>query len=270
MTKLGRTIKNIHIVDDADRKYTEKGAIAPLSRLLVTIFFILMVVSFHKYNLIGLMGMVLYIIVQCIWYELSVWEMIKKIWPVFILTLVLGIANPIFDRRKYFSIAFLFNSNLVITYGMLSMATLMIKVVFCIMATYILVIHTGIRQICYALRKLHFPNEIVLVLLLMHRYIIVLLKETERMQQAYKLRAPGQKGLHIKTWGSFVGMLLIRSIDRAEEVYESMQLRGFQGVVLQNDAKFDRKWSIVYVAAWGICIALLRVFPVFQIVGNMF
>ena len=49
------------------------------------------------------------------------------------------------------------------------------------------------------------------------------------MQQAYSLRAPGQKGVHISAWGSFLGQLLLRSMDRAEALYESMGLRGFCG-----------------------------------------
>ena len=49
------------------------------------------------------------------------------------------------------------------------------------------------------------------------------------MQEAYQLRAPGQKGLHVSAWGSFLGQLLLRSMDRAEALYESMELRGFSG-----------------------------------------
>lgn len=48
--------------------------------------------------------------------------------------------------------------------------------------------------------------------------------------QAYELRAPGQKGIHFKVWGSLMGQMLLRSMDRAEVIYESMCLRGFDGV----------------------------------------
>ena len=39
----------------------------------------------------------------------------------------------------------------------------------------------------------------------------------------------GQKGIHISVWGSFLGQLLLRSMDRAQALYESMELRGFCG-----------------------------------------
>lgn len=62
-----------------------------------------------------------------------------------------------------------------------------------------------------------------------YRYISVLLAETQRVVQAYELRAPGQKGIHFKVWGSLMGQMLLRSMDRAEVIYESMCLRGFVG-----------------------------------------
>ena len=49
------------------------------------------------------------------------------------------------------------------------------------------------------------------------------------MTTAYRLRAPGQKGVHISAWGPFLGQLLLRSMDRAQELYGSMLLRGYRG-----------------------------------------
>ncbi len=247
MVKLNRAIKDIHITDNAD---DGKKGVHPISWLLVTIVYIIAVVSFSKYNIIGLAGMVLYILIQCIWYEISVTGMIKRIWPVFLFTVLLGIANPFFDRT--------------VSAGVLSMATLVLKGIFCVAASYILVVQTGIRQICYALHIMRLPKEIVTVLLLMHRYLIVLLKELERMQLAYKLRAPGHRGLHFRTWGSFVGLLLLRSMDRAGEVYESMKLRGFNGTFQMFSGKYSHIGSIVYLIVWGAAILTMRLFPIFK------
>ena len=67
------------------------------------------------------------------------------------------------------------------------------------------------------------------VILLIDRYIYILGQEAERIMTAYKLRAPSQKGIHYKAWGPLVGQWLIRSMERAQIVYESMTLRGYQG-----------------------------------------
>lgn len=264
MAKLEQAVKDIHDIDRAGEKNTGGDGVHPLSRLLVTLLYIFVVLSFHKYNLFGLAGMLLYIVIQCIWYEHSAVDMISRVWPAFLLTVMIGIVNPFFDRSEYFAMG-----NVTITGGMMSMATLMLKGMLCVMASYLLVMQTGIRQICYSLNLLRLPREIVTVLLLMHRYLVVLMKEAERMQQAYRLRAPGQKGLHFKVWGSFVGLLLLRSIDRAGVVYESMKLRGFDGKIQDPGEKGSLRVSVVYTTAWGAAFFVLRFFPVFRIVGRM-
>lgn len=225
--------------------------------------YILLVVSFPGYDLVGIAGMVLYLLAHIIWHEISVGTMFRRVWPIFLLTGAVGIANPALDREICVVIG-----DVEVTYGMLSMVTLMVKGIFCVAASYILAVTTGIGQICHALRLLHIPKEIVMVIMLIHRYLMVLIKEVERMQQSYRLRAPNQKGLRYKAWGSFVGLLLLRSMDRAEEVYESMKLRGFQGIMQHSSRKNSKGKSILYVLLWGMVFVVLRIFPVFQIVGS--
>lgn len=106
------------------------------------------------------------------------------------------------------------------------MVTLIVKGIFTVCAAYFLIVTTLIEKICYGLRRLYIPKGIIIVIMLIYRYIIVLLEETELMIQAYKLRAPYQNEINIKVWGSFLGQLLLRSIDRAETLYESMLIRG--------------------------------------------
>ena len=80
-------------------------------------------------------------------------------------------------------------------------------------------------------------------------------KETDKTLLAYSLRAPGQKGIFIKTWGTLVGSMMLRSIDRAVNVYESMMLRGFKGMMPLQPAKYDYKLSKL---TFGImCVLLL-------------
>jgi len=257
---LAEVIQEVHATDPVRGK--QQGGIHPLSLLFVSICYILVVISFSKWNIAGLAAMVLYLLVQFIWHGISWKGMFRRIWPVLVLTAMTGIANSFFDREVIVSFG-----NIEITSGMLSMAALILKGVFCVIASYILVMQTGVVQLCYALRCLYLPEEMITVLLLMHRYLVVLLKEVERMQQAYRLRAPGQKGLDIKVWGSFVGLLLLRSMNRAEEVYESMKLRGFGRTVAYITEKTDIGLNILYVVGWCLAILVLRFFPLFQFVG---
>lgn len=265
MNKIQKAVHDIHKTDALNIPKTEKAEIHPLSHLLVTIFYILTVISFPKYNLLGLASMVVYLLIVGIWYEISFKDCLKRVWPVLVLVSVVGLANPLLDRAVYFQ-----TDKFLITYGMLSMITLIFKGIISVVASFCLIAIIGIEGICYSLRCLHVPKELVTIMVLINRYLIVLLKEAERMTQAYKLRAPGQRGIHIRSWGTFVGQLLLRSIDRAENVYESMLLRGYTGEIVWKQIVWRKVSSILYVIIWIGIFVLFRSLPVFQIIGSCF
>lgn len=265
MNKIQKAVYDIHRTDALNIPKVEKAEIHPLSRLLVTIIYIVTVLSFQIYNFWGLTSMTVYLLIMGIWQEISWKDCLKRIWPVLLLVSLVGIANPILDREVYFQ-----REKLMITYGMISMITLIIKGIVSVTASYFLIVTIGMEGICYSLRCLHVPKEFVTMLILIERYLMLLLKEVERMTQAYKLRAPGQRGIHIKTWGSFVGQLLLRSMDRAENVYESMLLRGYTGEIVGKQIAWRRGSSILYVFTWAGVFCIFRFLPVFQIIGNFF
>jgi cobalt/nickel transport system permease protein len=67
--------------------------------------------------------------------------------------------------------------------------------------------------------------------LMAHRYIFVFLHEAKRMSTGMRVRG-FQKRTDMETMrvlGNFVGMLLVRSIDRTERVYQAMLARGYNG-----------------------------------------
>ena len=188
----------------------------PLCKLLVTVFYIAAVVSFPKYDLSALVVMVLYPVLMFQAAGIPVGLCFHKLRIVLPLVCAVGLVNPFLDHTPLMRLG-----GLVITGGMVSMVTLMLKGVFSLI--------TSIDTLCAALRMLHMPDILVTLLLLTYRYIGVMLEEVAIMSEAYSLRAPGQKGIHISAWGSFLGQLLLRSMDRAEALYHSMLLRGFRG-----------------------------------------
>lgn len=264
MSKINEVIHGIHHMDDVAAKDSTINNLHPLSKIIVTFMYIVVVVSFDKYDFYGVISMGIYLYGVSVISDIPLSNSFKNMKVVLILVCIVGISNPFFDRKIIFSI-----SGIDITYGMVSMVTLMIKGIFTVCAAYFLIVTTSIEKICYGLRILHIPKGIVIVVMLIYRYIIVLLKETERMMQAYKLRAPYQKGINIKAWGSFAGQLLLRSIDRAEIVYESMLLRGFNGNFIINNHKGKVILSIAYASVWCLIFITLRVIPLFKIIGSI-
>ena len=219
----------------------------PLSKLIITISYILVTVSFGKYELGGLLVMVLYPLFVFSLSGISVGTCFRKLRFVLPLVCAVGLFNPFFDRAPLLTIG-----KLVVSGGVLSMITLMLKGVLCLQASFLLAATTSMDALCAALRKLHVPDLLVTMLLLTYRYISVMADEVSVMNTAYKLRAPGQRGIHISAWGSFLGQLLLRSMDRAEELYAGMQLRGFNGEFHYAEVKqagfTDYLWAVLLPA----------------------
>ena len=196
----------------------------PLSKFMMTIAYILITVSFHRYDITGLFAMLLFVAVG---YQVSGIRMrscFYRLRIVMPLVCIVGIFNPFFDQEIVLRIG-----TMGISGGVISMLVLMLKGIFCLMASFLLIATTQIEAICAALRRLYIPRTITSLILLTYRYISVLLTETSQLITAYHLRAPGQQGVHVRFWGTFLGQLLLRSVDRAENLYDSMQLRGYHG-----------------------------------------
>ena len=76
-----------------------------------------------------------------------------------------------------------------------------------------------------------FPEKVVHLLLLTVRYVGVLQRESQRLRIAMKARGfrPRMNGHTYRSYGQLVGMLLVRSLDRAERIVAAMKCRGFRG-----------------------------------------
>ena len=264
MSKIGNAIYEINHMDTIAKRYQWVNRIHPLVKFVFTVFYIAVVVSFSRYDVLGLFGMIIYPLAMFILADLSFKDSLKRLRVVLPLVCFVGILNPFFDKN------YIIVSGIRVSAGVLSMITLIIKGVFSVLASYLLIATTSVDKLCCALRMLHIPRAIVTQFMLMYRYISVLLEETERITQAYVLRAPHQKGIHFKAWGSLVGQLLLRSMDRANEVYDSMRLRGYQGDYgyLRNSLIF--RWSdALYFLFWIGILVLFRLFPVILVIGNL-
>lgn len=237
----------------------------PLVKLLVTIFYIGVVVSYPKNQLSALIPMIFYPVFLFQLSGISMRVCLYKLRFVLPLVCAVGIWNPLLDREVVLQLGMI-----PISGGVVSFLTLLLKGVFSLMASFLLISTTNIEQICYALSLLKVPDILVTQLLITYRYISLLLKEAGTMMNAYSLRAPGQNGLHISSWGSFVGQLLIRSMDRAQNLYQSMQMRGFQGSFYYARGRKVNQKDIGYLLGWMILFGLLRKVNLSVWIGNLF
>lgn len=265
MDKLIRAQSELREMDALGAGSSPVHRLHPLCKLVVTIAYIATVVSFSKYDFSGLIVMVLYPVLLFQAAGIPVSTCFYKLRAVLPLVCAVGLANPFLDRVPLVQLG-----SLTVTGGVVSMVTLMLKGVFSLMASFLLIATTPIDSLCAALRILHMPSILTTLLLLTYRYIGVMLEEAAVMSEAYKLRAPGQRGIHISAWGSFLGQLLLRSMDRAQELYGSMLLRGFRGDFFYADVPLCKMSGIVYMIACGALFLLARLVPVASALGKMF
>ncbi|MGN1378112.1 MAG: cobalt ECF transporter T component CbiQ [Dorea sp.] len=253
MNKMDGAVKEIYHMDELSAQNTWLNQLHPLIKLLVTFLFIMITVSCSRYQLSRVLLLSVYPVVLFIIGDISFADSLRRLRIVLPLVCLAGIVNPFFDRQPIASIR-----GFVITAGMLSMITLILKGVLCVLSSYLLIASTSIESICYALRLLHIPAILVTQILLTYRYISLLLTEAGKMMDAYSLRAPGQRGIHIKAWGSLVGGLLLRSMDRASALYESMVMRGYAGEFYYGQKKRLRTQDMIYLLLWIVVFAAIK------------
>lgn len=236
----------------------------PLGKLLATIVYVLLVVSFPKYNLSGLVGMVLYPVALYQIAGIPVSTCFHKLRLVLPLVCAVGLVNPFLDRT-----VLLFLGGIPVTGGMVSMVTLMLKGIYSLMASFLLIATTPIDAICAALGKLHVPGALTTLLLLTYRYIGLMIREVAVMSESYALRAPGQKGIHISAWGSFLGQLLMRSMDRGAELYSSMLLRGFTGAFYYVGVPKAGRADVVFCLASALFFLAAKAGNLAELLGSL-
>lgn len=265
MNKTERALHEMNELDTLAKRNQWMNRLHPLVKFMITVIYLFFVVSFDKYDFLNLLGMFLYPFILFQFADLSIRQTLRYIRLPMIFVLFLSILNPFLETAPYFQYL-----HITISYGMVSMAVLICKGLFSLLAVYLLMTSTPVEDVCYSLSILHVPSVLILILLLIYRYMSVLTEEVSRTINAYMLRAPLQKGIHWKYWGSLVGQILLRSIDRAEEVYQSMCLRGFQGNFSGKDIPKMTKKDILYFLSWSFMLSLFRFFPVFSALGSLF
>ena len=86
-------------------------------------------------------------------------------------------------------------------------------------------------HVVHALHHLRVPDKLVHLLFFTVRYIDVLSREYGRLRAAMKVRGfvPATNLHTYRAFANLIAMLLIRSYDRAERVFQAMLCRGFAG-----------------------------------------
>jgi cobalt/nickel transport system permease protein len=104
-----------------------------------------------------------------------------------------------------------------------------IKSVLCLLTVILVSNTTPFSQILRVLKSIRVSALLITTLALMHRYLFVLMDESERMRRARASRTFTRgRRFHWNTLATVVGQLFIRASERAERIYDAMCARGWK------------------------------------------
>ena len=265
MANLELAWRQIRRLDELASQKTAVHQLDPRIKLIVTFFYIITVISYSKYDLSGLLPLVLYPVFLIALAELPFTYLLGRVFIAAPFVFFVGIFNPVFDHTPLF-----YFNGFVITGGWVSLIALFMKFGFTVMAALLLIATTGINEIGTALLKLKVPRILVMQLLFMYRYLSVLMEETGRSIRAYQLRHYGGRGIHRNAWGSLVGQLLLRTVDRAQRIYQAMLCRGFHGELPLSRRMKAGAYDGVWLLGWTLFFILARWVDIPALLGRLF
>jgi len=111
-----------------------------------------------------------------------------------------------------------------------------------------------------ALQSLKVPARFVQIILFTYRYIFVFFEEIRRMSDAAKTRGfeTRTRWHTFRTLGNFLGVLLVRSFERTEHLYNAMISRGYAGkMITLSSSRMTARDSVKGALVLTFCILLL-------------
>ena len=254
---LKNRIHELYLLEELSDRDTAVHRLHPRAKLLVTFVYIVAVVSFGRYDVLGPAPFFFYTAIVCAISELPMKTLHRRFLIALPFCTFAGLTNLLLDRQVAILIG-----DAEITFGLLSLTAILLRTYLCVMAIFILIATTPFSSLTRELRRMRVPRVFVTLLEMIYRYIGVLIDEAGNMNTSYKLRSVKSKGIAMKDMGPFVGQLALRSFDRGERVYSAMVCRGFGGEFPEHMPVRMGNPDICVTLTLCALFVLLRFFPV--------
>jgi len=264
MASIEGTILDFRRLDRLAAGETALHRLDARAKVLVTIAFILSVMSFDRYALAALLPFFLYPAVILALGNLPPDYLARKIALVLPFALAVGLLNPLFDREVMVRLG-----PFGISGGWVSCASIVVRAVLTVGAALLLVCVTGFPEICRALGRLGVPQAFTVQLLFLYRYIFVLAEEGARSSRAREIRSFGGKGRGIASYGSLAGHLLLRTWMRADRIHMAMLARGFTGEIHSRKPSRFGGNELLFLFGWSALFLALRLRNVPDLLGSI-
>ncbi len=250
---------NLGYLDTLSYKDTFVHRLDPRVKILVSFLFILFVVSYPKYELSALMPFFIYPVFLLTAGNIPFKAIAKKVLFVSPFAIFIGIFNPLIDTN-----VMLTPFGFPVSGGWISFFSIIVKFILTVSTALLLIAVTSFPGICEALERMKLPKLFVIQLLFLYRYLFVLLDVALRMIRAREARSFGSRGKEIKTFIRLISVLLVRSVERAERIYQAMLARGFRGEIRVLKRHSLGYYDILFAV---VSISLFSIFRNFNLVN---
>ncbi|MBU1078311.1 MAG: cobalt ECF transporter T component CbiQ [Spirochaetes bacterium] len=134
-----------------------------------------------------------------------------------------------------------------------------IKSYLAVLSLIVLTSTTSFHRLLAGLEKMKVSKIFILILSFMYRYLFVLIEEVEQMERAWRSKGySGTLGFKIRTFSQIIGVLFIRTYEKAERVYQSMLSRGFSGDIRILTPDGIKSKDIILISIFSIMIIIIR------------
>ncbi|MBQ0064942.1 MAG: cobalt ECF transporter T component CbiQ [Firmicutes bacterium] len=263
MLDIRSKLSDFYSLEQLAAKQTYLHKLHPIAKIIVTLVYIVCVVSFPRYNIHSLMPYIFYPLFVMAFADIPFSMILKRAMIALPFCLFAGISNILFDTGIYRI------GTLSIGIGWISCIAILIRSLLSVCAILILVAITPFSYLMDGFRQLHTPNVLVLLFEMTYRYIAVLVEEASTMLTSYRLRYPGAKWPVIQDFGPFIGQLFIRSYQRAQRVYAAMQCRLY---ALGNKKPISLVWKkedTIFVVVLTLLCVVFRMVDLTVLIGGM-
>ncbi len=254
MSKLEKAIYEFNKMERTSEQSSPLHLLDPRAKLLVTLLFLIFLLSLSLEDISGLLLFFIYPIVSCAIAGIRYANIFKRSLIVLPFIAFIGIFNPLIDRQPAFYVG-----KVGISIGWISFISILIRGIISVQAVFVLISTTGFYNLCKGMRRMGIPSLLTTQLLFVYRYISVLLQEALSMDLARSARSFGRKSYSCRMWGVFIGQLFLRTIERSERIYKAMLARGFTGSIKGDFSFVWRTKETLYLVIWTSLFVVLKI-----------
>lgn len=262
MSRIDAALHELRSLDALARRDTYLTQLDPRAKVIATLIFCGVVVSFDRYAIAALLPLAIFPVALAALGDLPVRPLLRKLALAAPFAVLVGLFNPLLDRAPLLSVG-----EIAISGGWLSFVSILIRFGLTVGAALVLIAGTGMHELSVALGRLGLPRVFVAQLLFTYRYAFVLGGEASSMVTAHALRSGGRRP-GLTSFGPLTGHLLLRAVERAQRIHLAMLSRGFDGE-LRSTRELHWTWrDTTFLLGWGSYFALARALDLPQWLGQ--